>query len=88
MSYDILVRRGHLVDPANHREGRFDVAVESGKVAHVAAEISPDSARTVYEARGCLVMPGLVDTHVHLTPAARSVATIGEWGAPRDQASR
>jgi dihydroorotase-like cyclic amidohydrolase len=86
--YDLLISGGYLVDPANGREGRFDLAIEGGKVVRVeqglsrdlarqvyeAVELglSRDLARQVYEADGRLVLPGLIDTHVHLTPATRA----------------
>jgi hypothetical protein len=73
MGYDLLIKRGYLVDPANDREGTFDVAIGNDNVEAVELEIDPGLARQVYNADGCLVLPGLVDTHVHLTPAARAV---------------
>jgi hypothetical protein len=73
MIYDLLIKGGYLVDPANSREGRFDLAIGKGKVESVEREIDPGRARQIYEAHGHLVLPGLVDTHVHLTPAARAV---------------
>ena len=72
-SFDLLIKNGYLVDPANGREGRYDLALENGRVARVEPEISPHLARKVYEAKGRLVLPGLIDTHVHLTPAKRAV---------------
>jgi cytosine/adenosine deaminase-related metal-dependent hydrolase len=70
--YDLLIKGGLLVDPANDREGCFDVATEGGKVVRVEPEINRHLARQVYEAAGHLVIPGLIDTHVHLTPAIRA----------------
>jgi hypothetical protein len=70
--YDLMIKNGILVDPANGREGRFDVALESGRVAEVAPELDPARAREIYPADGKLVLPGLVDTHVHLTPPLRA----------------
>ena len=71
-NYDLLISGGHLVDPASGREGRFDLAIEGGRVVRVEKEIDRGLARQVHDAAGCLVLPGLVDTHVHLTPATRS----------------
>lgn len=42
------------------------MALQAGRVARVAPEIAPDGARTVVDARGLLVLPGLVDYHVHV----------------------
>jgi dihydroorotase len=48
--YDLLISGGYLVDPANGREGRFDLAIEGGKVVRVEQGLSRDLARQVYEA--------------------------------------
>jgi hypothetical protein len=73
VSFDLLIKDGYLVDPANGLEGRYDLAIENGRVSKVEPEISPHLAQKVYDAKGHLVLPGLIDTHVHLTPEARAV---------------
>ena len=73
MAFDLLVKGGFLVDPANDRQGRFDVGLAGGRVAAVEPDLGPDQAREVYDGTGKLVLPGLVDTHVHLTPVTRAV---------------
>jgi dihydroorotase len=64
----ILIKNGRVVDPANHRDGRYDVLVEEGRVARVAHEISRDDAAAdkVIDAADKVVMPGFIDLHVHL----------------------
>ncbi len=71
--FDLLIKNGYLVDAASRREGRFDIGLAAGKVARVDSEIKPDQAREIFNARDKLVLPGLVDTHVHLTPLTRAV---------------
>ncbi len=72
--FDILIKSGLLVDPANNRQDLFDIGMAQGRVAAVEPTLPADSARQIYDAEGKLVFPGLVDTHVHLTPAeARGV---------------
>jgi len=71
--FDLLVKDGNLVDAANQREGRFDIGLAAGKVVRVESEINPDQAQEILSARDKLVIPGLVDTHVHLTPLTRAV---------------
>ena len=46
-SYDLLLKGGHVIDPANHLDGPADVALRDGKIALVAADIAPDAAATV-----------------------------------------
>jgi len=71
--FDLLIKDGHLVDAANRREGRFDIGLAAGKVVRVESEINPDQAKEIFNARDKLVLPGLVDAHVHLTPLTRAV---------------
>jgi dihydroorotase len=66
MRYDTLLRGGRVIDPARGVDGRLDVALAEGRVAAVAADIPPGSAREVLEVSGRLVLPGLVDTHAHV----------------------
>ncbi len=68
--YDMIIKNGWLVDPANNCQGAFDIGLKEGQVTAVEPDLADDSARTCYDASGKLVLPGLVDTHVHLTPAS------------------
>jgi hypothetical protein len=71
--FDLLIKGGVLVDPANKRQGLFDVGIANGQVIEVGTDLSPDKAREIFDARNRLVLPGLVDSHVHVTPAPREV---------------
>ena len=64
--YDLLLRGGHVVDPANGIDGPMDVAVAGGKIVAVAANIPASQARRVMDVSGKYVVPGLVDLHVHV----------------------
>jgi dihydroorotase len=67
MSARLVIAGGTVVDPVARRAVPGDVVVEDGVFAAVvgAGEANPGDA-TVIDARGLLVMPGLVDLHVHL----------------------
>lgn len=65
MAYDLVIRGGDVVDPANGIAERRDVAVTDGKIVAVSPEIA-DSAVHVVDATGCVVTPGLVDLHTHV----------------------
>jgi dihydroorotase len=65
-AYDVIVAGGHVVDPATKLSARADVAIRGGKLVRVGGTIDTASARQVIDARGCIVTPGLVDTHVHV----------------------
>jgi dihydroorotase len=64
--YDILLKGGHVIDPANGIDGVMDVAVSGDKIARVAADIDPALAKKVVDAAGLYVTPGLIDIHVHV----------------------
>jgi len=64
--YDLLVRGGRVVDPAQKLSEECDVAIAGGKIARVAKDLPEASARQVLDARGKIVTPGLVDIHVHV----------------------
>lgn len=64
--YDLLLKGGRVVDPANGVDALRDVAIAGGKIAEVAAGIDPAQARRVLNVEGLIVTPGLVDIHVHL----------------------
>jgi len=61
----VLVRGGRVIDPPSGRDGVSDVLIERGRIADVQPSIPADGA-TVIEARGMVVVPGLVDLHTHL----------------------
>lgn len=66
MRYDIVLRNGRVIDPAQGVDGRLDVAVRDGRIAAVADGIAPESARQALDVSGRLVLPGLIDTHAHV----------------------
>jgi dihydroorotase len=63
--YDILIRNGHVIDPANQRNGRMDVAVSGSKIVKVAPNLPASHARLVIDAGQYYVTPGLIDIHTH-----------------------
>src|SRR5213075_1720021 len=64
---DLLLRGGRVLDPATKLDGAADVLVRDGVVAEVGRGLAggPGSIREI-DVSGLLVVPGLVDLHVHL----------------------
>jgi dihydroorotase len=65
-TYDLLIKGGHGIDPANRIDGIMDVAISGNRIARVSAEIPTSQARKVIDAAGLYVTPGLVDLHAHV----------------------
>src|SRR5499427_4097033 len=67
MSGLILLKAGRVVDPANGRDGIFDVLIEGNRIAAVGGGVSVGDDVTVIDLpSGAIVCPGLIDMHVHL----------------------
>jgi dihydroorotase len=64
--YDLLLKQGHVIDPANQIDAVMDVAITGGRIARVAANIAPNEAQKVIDAQGLYVTPGLIDLHAHV----------------------
>ena len=73
MKFDLLVKGGHVIDPLSGYDGRGDVGIRSGKIASLARELSASAADMVIDASGWLVMPGVIDSHVHVSSEDRWV---------------
>ena len=63
--YDLLLKNGHVIDPANKRNGRFDIAIVGNKIARVGADLPAAHARVAVDASQYYVTPGLIDIHTH-----------------------
>ncbi len=63
--YDIVLKGGHVLDPANNINAVRDVAVAGGRIARVAADIPASQAKKAIDAKGRYVTPGLIDLHFH-----------------------
>jgi len=66
MQYDLLLKGGDLIDPAQSLHARRDVAFAGGKVAAVAESIASSQAAETIDCSGLLVAPGMIDLHVHV----------------------
>src|SRR6185503_9712109 len=61
-----LLKGGRVVDPANGRDGIFDVLIDGDRIARVAKDIPVNGAQVIDVPNGFVVCPGLIDMHVHL----------------------
>ena len=61
----IVIKNGHLVNPMTSIDGAYDLRIEDGRIAQIAEDIDATSDDEVIDAKGCFVVPGLIDLHVH-----------------------
>ena len=62
-----LLKGGRVVDPANGRDGVFDVLIDGDRIARVGRDLPVDAGDDGRrDAGGLVVCPGLIDMHVHL----------------------
>lgn len=91
--YDLLIRGGRVIDPAQNCDGLRDVAVNGQRIAAILEPGSAVETRHTIDATNRLVVPGLIDFHVHVFPGvchfgvepdstclARGVTTVLDFG--------
>jgi dihydroorotase len=66
----ILIKNGRVIDPANNLDGVYDILAENGTISKVAKNIKANGS-DVIDAGDKIVLPGLVDMHVHLREPGR-----------------
>ncbi|WP_313997232.1 allantoinase [uncultured Paenibacillus sp.] len=72
MVYDRVVRNGEVVMPDGVK--RMDIGIRHGVIAEIAERLEGAQGATVLDAEGLLVMPGMIDAHVHFNEPG-----MGHW---------
>lgn len=91
--FDLIIRNGRVVDPACGLDKIADVGVKRQKISCVSSPLE-GKALEDFDASGCIVTPGLIDSHVHVyqhatplgvdvdeTCLARGVTTVVDAGS-------
>lgn len=91
--YDFVLVNGTVIDPAVGLNARRNVALQGGRVAAILDPAAPVVAQQTLDCAGLLVVPGLIDFHVHVFPGvsnfgvdpdetclARGVTTVLDFG--------
>src|SRR5262245_35260249 len=63
---DLVLRGGRVLDPGAGVDAVLDVGIVDGRIATLAPTLARGVAKRVVEARGKLVIPGMIDTHAHV----------------------
>lgn len=61
-----LIRGGHVVDPSQGIDGRFDILVTDGRISELGENLKADNNTEIINAKGKHVFPGLVDARVYV----------------------
>ncbi len=69
-SEGILIKNGRVIDPADKLDAVADIFIESGKISRVARGVKNGADKEI-DASGKIVLPGLIDMHVHLREPGR-----------------
>jgi len=81
--YDLIIKGGTVIDPAEKINGINDVAIENGRIASVAPSIPSELARRVIEVKGKIVTPGLIDLHTHVFDGVNANGVKADLGGVR-----
>jgi dihydroorotase len=68
-AYELVIKGGRVIDPASQLDAVRDVGIAGGRIAEVASSIAAGGAGVI-DARGKLVVPGLIDIHTHVGRSA------------------
>lgn len=63
--FELLIRGGRVIDPAQNTDRVADVAVRGGRVAAI-GDYATASANEIVDAAGAIVSPGWIDLHAHV----------------------
>ena len=88
----LLIKNAKIVNADSSGKKAQDILLDKGMIAKIGTSLKASNAK-VLDAKGQLVMPGLIDIHVHLREpgredketietGSRSAASIIEWARP------
>ena len=78
MTHDLLIKNVRIVRPQGHGVYEGDIAVQGGKFKKISSRIDPKGSKQVYDGKGLLAFPGVVDAHMHpgiYSPLAEDAVT-------------
>ena len=81
--YDLVLKGGRVVDPAQGIDAVCDIAFFDGKVAAIEELLDPTSATNIRLVDGLIITPGLIDLHTHVYWGATSLGVRPEAVARR-----
>lgn len=77
MPYSLLLKNATVIDPSQNLNGKWDVAIQNGKIAALAETIDEPAQETI-DLSGKILTPGWIDIHAHVFAGATT------WGIQAD----
>ena len=77
--FDLVIKGGEVLDASQKLRARRDVGIKNAVIAALEPDIADSRAKQLLDARGKLVLPGLVDMHAHVYPG------VSALGIPADE---
>jgi dihydropyrimidinase len=73
MKMDSIIKGGEIVTAGDNYKA--DIGIEEGKIRFIGKDLPKDSGTEIIDAAGKLVMPGMIDSHVHLSLPVKGTIT-------------
>src|SRR5258708_23318310 len=80
--FDLVIKGGEVLDNSQRLRARRDVGIRNAVIAAVDPDIPDARAKQLLDARGKLVLPGLVDMHAHVYPQVSALGLPADELAP------
>ncbi|CBK73047.1 dihydroorotase [Butyrivibrio fibrisolvens 16/4] len=77
----LIIKNGRVLNPPTNTDEILDIKIDGNIISAVEAEIVPVSFDEVIDAKGCYVMPGLIDMHVHFRDPGQTAKEDIETGS-------
>ncbi len=77
----LIIKNGRVLNPPTDTDEILDIKIDGNIISAVEAEIVPVSFDEVIDAKGCYVMPGLIDMHVHFRDPGQTAKEDIETGS-------
>ncbi len=76
--YNLLLKNGHVIDPINQVNEIIDIGIIHNQISAVATNLNPRHAEKVIDLSHRIVIPGIIDPHVHIRNIGhRNMAKVG-----------
>lgn len=77
----LIIKNGRVLNPPTNTDQILDIKIDGNSISAVEAEIVPVFSDLVIDAKGCFVMPGLIDMHVHFRDPGQTAKEDIETGS-------